>query len=367
MKNIFKKVIVASIIVVFASCTKEDGLVVTSSEFQLRATTLNSPLVLNQSDDNNVVCVLEWDKNITSLPTVSTYTVQVSAMGSYSAEYAANNGSNVSGDLRTYTLKVGEINQLANKLPSYICGQEISVDVRIKAKVGTSDNAIIQYSNPVTLTVTPYPTIQPLLAFSTSSSVSGDSPKIASTDYKTLTDYEGFLYLEPGTYKLYRPNGCNEFSSPMVYGLNGTNTGSLLLDGSNGYEVTTAGFYLVKANLIAGTYSISKFTTIGIFGTATGLVSFVNTPMTYDAVDKKFKLTFDLLKGKKFRFKLLNGNVAASPLVVLGGTPDNCVANGADVTVAGVATDVPDTQKYDIVLDVNKPRKYTYTLTINPN
>jgi hypothetical protein len=52
---------------------------------------------------------------------------------------------------------------------------------------------------------------------------------------------------------------------------------------------------------------------------------------------------------------------------VLGGTPDNCVANGADVTVAGVATDVPDTQKYDIVLDVNKPRKYTYTLTINPN
>jgi hypothetical protein len=89
--------------------------------------------------------------------------------------------------------------------------------------------------------------------------------------------------------------------------------------------------------------------------------------MTYDAVDKKFKLTFDLLKGKKFRFKLLNGNLAMSPLVVLGGTPDNCVENGADITVAGAAIDVPDTQKYDIVLDVNNPRKYTYTLTINPN
>ncbi|MCX6184920.1 MAG: SusE domain-containing protein [Flavobacterium sp.] len=356
--------------------------------FQLRSTTLNSPMVLTPSNDNDIVAVLEWDKSNTGLPTVSVYTIQVSESGVYNTEVSGNSGNNLSAS--TYSLKAGEINSIVNRLPNYACGQEISIDVRIKAKVGTSDNAFVQYSNPITIKVTPYSTAKPLLAFTTDASLAADSDKLASSSYLVSSDYQGFFFLTPGTYKFYKPNSCNGFTSPTEYGTNGSNSGALDASGATGFTVATAGHYLIKANLNetgtgAMTYSITQFNyptnTFGIFGGATKSIGFSNTtPMIYDEASKTWSLTIELINGKKFGFKTGNGN---SPLAILTGTgtgsavtspltsidPPFTNANYTDGSIKAPGDFVNNNTKtrYNVVVDVSKARNYSYSLTPNPN
>lgn len=388
MKNFFKSIILASFIFAVVSCEKEDGPALSANGFQLRSTTLNSPVVLTPANDNDVVAVLEWDKSNTGTPSVSTYTIQVSENGVYNTEVSANSGNNMS--VSTYTLKAGEINTIVNKLPNYACGQEISIDVRIKATVGISENAFVQYSNPVTIRVTPYSTAKSLLAFTTDASLAATADKLASSSFTSASDYQGFFYLTPGTYKFYKPDTCNGFSTPTVYGTNGTNTGALDVTGTTGFQVTTAGKYFIKVNLNttgtgAMTYTISDLNgttpTIGIFGGATRGVGFSNiTPMVYDVASNTWKLTIELINGKKFGFKTNNG---AAPLVVLSGTGtgspevspltpiDGALSpanyNDGTILAPGNFVDLSTKTKYDVVVDVSEARNYTYQLIPNPN
>lgn len=388
MKKIFKSIIFASIIIGFVSCEKEDGPVLSANGFQLRSTTLNSPVVLTPTNDNDVVAVLEWDKSNTGLPTVSVYTIQVSESGIYNTEVSGNSGNNLSAS--TYSLKAGEINSIVNRLPNYACGQEISIDVRIKAKVGTSDNAFVQYSNPITIRVTPYSTAKSLLAFTTDASLAANADKLASSSYLVASDYQGFFYLTPGTYKFYKPNSCNEFTSPTVYGTNGTNSGALDASGTTGFTVATAGHYFIKVNLNetgagAMTYSISQFnnptSTFGIFGDATRSIGFSNTtPMVYDVTTKTWSLTIELINGKKFGFKTGNG---ATPLAILAGSGtgqavtsplssinppfSNANYSNGSIKTPGDFVDNSTKTRYNVVVDVSKARNYTYNLIPSPN
>lgn len=388
MKKTFKLLILAVTLISAISCEKENGPILSANGFQLRSTTLNSPMVLTPSNDNDIVAVLEWDKSNTGLPTVSVYTIQVSESGVYNTEVSGNSGNNLSAS--TYSLKAGEINSIVNRLPNYACGQEISIDVRIKAKVGTSDNAFVQYSNPITIKVTPYSTAKPLLAFTTDASLAADSDKLASSSYLVSSDYQGFFFLTPGTYKFYKPNSCNGFTSPTEYGTNGSNSGALDASGATGFTVATAGHYLIKANLNetgtgAMTYSITQFNyptnTFGIFGGATKSIGFSNTtPMIYDEASKTWSLTIELINGKKFGFKTGNGN---SPLAILTGTgtgsavtspltsidPPFTNANYTDGSIKAPGDFVNNNTKtrYNVVVDVSKARNYSYSLTPNPN
>jgi hypothetical protein len=385
MKKIFKSIILSSFFLGVVSCEKEDGPVLSANGFQLRSTTLNSPVVLTPANDNDIVAVLEWDKSNTGTPSVSTYTIQVSENGVYNTEVSANSGNNMS--VSAYTLKAGEINSIVNRLPNYACGQEISIDVRIKAKVGTSDNAFVQYSNPITIRVTPYSTAKPLLAFTTDASLAANADKLASSSYLIASDYQGFFYLTPGTYKFYKPNSCNEFTSPTVYGTNGTNSGALDASGTTGFTVATAGHYFIKVNLNetgagAMTYSISQFnnptSTFGIFGDSTKAIGFQNTtPMTYDLVTKKWSVTISLIDGKKFSFKTGNINPIAAVLTgsgsaVVGSTNKVSIASGnidnvGSIKAPGDFVNNNTKTRYNVMVDVSNPRNYTYTLEINPN
>jgi hypothetical protein len=387
MKNFFKIISVVFSFLFISSCSSDDKTVLSSNGFELRTTTLNSPLILNPANDNDVVSVLEWDSSNTGTPTVSTYTVEVSESGTNEPMVTANLGGDLGIDVRTYTLKVAEINKLVNLLPNYACGQEIAIDVRIKAKVGGSSyNAFVQYSNPITIRVSPYSTAKLLLAFSKDPSLVNTADKLASSSFTNSNDYEGYMYLESGTYKFYKPNSCNEFSSPTVYGLSGASTGSLTLDGSTGFTVATAGHYYIKANLSdtgAGslTYSIAAFNattnTFGVFGKALRPVigSANTTPMNYNPTTKKWSVTVDMVNGLKFGFK----TSSTAPIASLEGTgtgtltesPLKTITTGAptdgSIKAPGDFVDNNTKTKYDIEVDLSKPRNYTYKLTVVPN
>jgi signal peptidase I len=377
MKNILKTTFFAFLLIVIGSCENDDHEQVKANGFELRASTLVTPLVLNPLNDNDIVAVLDWDKSDNGVVTVSNYKIEifdhVNDPG-LTKPVVGNLGNNivVTNDSRSYTLTVKELNSLVNQLENYHCGQQMQIDIRIKSILGAGDyNEYIQRSNPITVDVAPYSTAMPTMAIATDAASAVSAPKIASSSIYKSDDYEGYVYLQPGTYQLFQSNSCGEFSSPTVYGIGNTSTGTLVLNGSGTFTVATAGHYFIRVNLSAVTnattnvpamsYSINSYTSFGIFGAAKGAPTGVNKAMTYDTTTNEWKLTFDFFKGRKFKFRSING---ATPVTVLGGTPTALTETGLDIKIPG--TDDGTKQKYDLVLNVSNTRNYTYTLTLNP-
>ena len=391
MKNILKIVICVFGILIFASCETDRDPVTSANGFELRATTLVPSVVLSPSIDNDVIADLNWDISNNGFSSISSYKVEIAVSGTNFENVATANSGNivtVTTEARNYVLKAGELNDLINKLPEYQCGQSMNIDIRIKSILGgTKPNAFVQYStNTISIVATPYSTALSLLAFSSSSTDIANALKLASSSFTNSSDYEGYMYLETGTYKFYKPNSCGEFSNPTVYGLSGTNTGSLVPDGSNGFVVSTAGHYYVKANLSDSgsgslTYSIAAFNattnTFGVFGKALRptIGSANTTPMNYDPTTKKWSVTVDMVNGLKFGFK----TSSTAPIASLEGTgvgtftesPLKTITTGVptdgSIKAPGDFVDNNTKTKYAIEVDLSKPRNYTYKLTVVPN
>ena len=236
MKNILKIAVPFFFFIFLSSCTNDKDNIISANGFQLRkVASVVSPEILLDENATQKFAILEWDRVNNGFPTESKYSIVISdhdADPNFQDAIESVIGIDPVPDARRDSLSVGDFNTLINQLPTFNCNQ-MNIDVRIKSKLGVSSNALYQYSNPVTFSVKGYSKSKPLLAFASSSTGLNDAGKLASSDYKTFTDYEGYVYLEAGTYKFFKPDSCGEFSNPTVYGLSGTNTGSLVQDGSN--------------------------------------------------------------------------------------------------------------------------------------
>jgi hypothetical protein len=392
MKNIIKTLFFALLISSISSCENDKEPIATTNGFELRKdVTIVAPTVLTETDDALTFTKLEWDEANYGVETFATYKLYVFDKDNdpnleRGVEYEGTIGSPDNVNDRTATLTVEEFNDMMNKLKPFKCSQ-MNIDIRIKSILGivtSSSTPLEQYSNPITYSVTGYPKSLPLLAFvkdGNSTNVSTE-PKLAASAAGVNTNYEGYMFLQPGSYKFYKPDACGDFTGAPAYG---GATGTINTDASApSIVVTTAGHYLVKANLALNTYSLSQFTTFGVFGLATrATLSGNQVPMDYDAPNKIWKLTVDLRKGYKFKFKsnLWTGalvvpalpnppyapGTATSAVSILGKIVDgqleeNSVAASGEITVPGSATD-NTRQKYYIELNVSNPRKYTYKMT----
>lgn len=406
MKNIIKFSILFAI-VFFTNCSEDSkDPIVESNGFTLsKDSSVTSPTILTSADDANIFGKFDWDASNNGAASISSYKLVVFDHDNDSGlqnpiEYTGT-GIEVSATTRKATLTVKEFNALINKLPTYKCS-EMNIDVRIKSVLGANpETAFIQYSSPINFKVTGYATTAPILAFvkdGNSANVSTE-PKLAASAAGVNTDYEGYMYLQPGDYKFYQPDACGDFTSTTVYG----GTSGTLSTTAPSITITTAGHYYVKANLTPGSlsYSVSQFTTFGIFGngTRTGLGTGNHIPMTYNSTISKWELTIKLIVGKSFRFKsnLWSGNTsdliipppnplfpeyelnppyvpgaASTAISVLGksATPlsleHDVLSNlTKELSVPGTFVVSPDPirKNYKITLDVSKPRNYTYTLT----
>jgi hypothetical protein len=389
MKNIFKIILFTLPLLAVFSCEDDKDLIVSSNGFELRKdATVISPTVLTEATSADVFGKFEWDIADNGPATVSTYTLQVfdhnDVTLSNPVEYTGN-GLVVSPNSRKATLTVAEFNKLINGLPTYKCS-EMDIDIRIKSLLGgNAANAFSQYSNPVNVKVTGYSLKLPLMAFVKAGNTPSSEPRLAASAPALNSDYVGYMYLEAGNYKFYQADACQDFTSSTVYGLGGT-TGSLSSSTSApSISVATTGHYLVKVNLSNNTYTLTSFTSFGVFGTATrsGLGTGFQVPFDYDTATKTWSKEIDLIKGRKFKFKsnLWSGTVvvpalpnppyapgtASSSVSILGKTvkpfvlEENNTAGQGDITVPG--TDDGTRDRYKIVLDVSKPRSYSYTIT----
>ncbi len=387
MKNIFKTIVLFFVLVTIGSCTNDKDPVVNANGFELRKdANVVSPLVLTEATATDTYAKFNWDRSNNGTPSVSTYTLVFSdhdADPNFLNAVESQVGLNLIPDAREAILTVEQFNVIINQLPTFNCGA-MNIDVRIKSKLGVSSNALYQYSNPITLNVTGYSKKPLIMAFVKEGENPANGNRIVSSSYTSASDYEGFMYLTAGDYKFYQPDPCGSFSGASVFGISGGNSGTLIQDGTTSYNVPTDGHYFIKVNATAGTYTISPFNTsagtnvLGIFGNATKTIAFQNTtPMTYDVQTKKWKVTISLIDGKKFSFK--TGNTSPVAAVLTGSSSAVLNVNNA-VTVSTATVDNTGTikapgsyvndntkTKYDISLDLNTPRQYSYTIELNPN
>ena len=380
MKNIFKISTLLFAIIMLWSCTNDKDPVVSSNGFELRKdAAVVSPSVLLDENSASIFSRFEWDRANNGVATASSYVLVISdhdADPNFTNAVESTLGLNLALDAREANITQGDFNTLLNQLPTFNCN-EMNIDVRVKSKLGVSTNTLYQYSNPITIAVKGYPKTLPILAFVKDGSSASNSAKLASVDYKTFTNYEGYMYLEAGDYKFYKPDACGEFSNPSIYGVSGN---TLVQAGPTSYTVTTTGHYLVNADLVANTFSLTAYS-FGIFGAATRPFGFANiTPMVYDVTSKTWKLTIELINGKKFGFKTGNGSTPVSifkgtgtgstetsPITVVP-TP-YVAADYGDGTIKapGDYVDLNTKTKYDVIVDISNPRNYTYQLVLNPN
>lgn len=353
MKNILKITAFAFLLISFASCTDTIDPKVSPNGFTLNALNPTGPFVLSPLDGDNLLTTLTWSPADSGVTTVSPkYTVEIAKAGTnFEKPIVASTPSTA----LTVVWQEGYINAILLD-NGFVPDAAADLDIRVKSVLGENTNTFVQYSNTLNMKITPF--AQLFLAFTKVGDNPANAPKTKSSSLYT-SDCEGYAWLEVGTYRFYTSVGGVFQSSNSYYGDNGS--GALVLNGSP-INVTTAGFYLIKSDISKSptTYSLTV-SEWGIYGLAKPNPTGVNRKMIYNPTTKKWELKVLLNGGKPFRFR----NTAST--LILGGFDQTKVGadyagtvlsyNGKDIYLAGTTAFT-----YNVTLDLNTPRAYTYTL-----
>jgi hypothetical protein len=394
MKNILKTTIFAFLLISLGSCTNDKEPVAVLNGFELSDVSESAPpSVLLATNASQPFIDLEWEVDY-GVPTGNTGTTGLTYkfIVTDKDNPTAFVKSEVPFTRRDSTLTVNQINVFLNGLSTFKCSP-MNVEIRVESTLGNvPGNQQIQISTPISLTVTGYTTTPKELAFVKDLESPANAPKLKSSSYDRLDDFQGYMYLEAGNYKFYQPDDCGSFVGAKVYG---TSSGDAIEEGSesNSINIPTSGHYFVTANLNtegtgARTFKLSYYKAFGIFGTAIRTVGSINmVPMNDDNNSNVWKITIELFKGRLFKFKSSDWTVALSGtppsvpsasstiITTLGGSgfPIN---SGEESSLFDFGTGLPGKdikvpgdndgtkQKYDVVIDVSKPRNYTCKLTI---
>ena len=352
MKNILKITAFAFLLISFASCTDTIDPKVSPNGFTLNALDPTGPFVLSPLDGDNVLTTLTWGPADSGVTTVSPkYTVEIAKAGTnFEKPIVASTTSTA----LTMVWQEGYINAILLD-NGFVPDAVADLDVRVKSVLGENTNNFVQYSNTLNMKVTPF--AQLFLAFTKVGDNPANAPKTKSSSLYN-SDCEGYAWLEVGTYRFYTAVGGVFQSSNPYYGDNGS--GALVLTGAP-INVTTAGFYLIKADISKSpkTYSITA-SEWGIYGNATPFPAAANKKMTYNIASKKWEITLLIGAGKPFKFRnttstLILGAFDATKVgLEYAGTAMSY--NGKDIVLAGTTA-----SSYKVSLDLNTPRAYNYT------
>jgi hypothetical protein len=352
MKKIFKLTSVALLLFLSVSCTEDDQMIASPSGGpELLNPESGAAYVLAPENASSDLVTLVWDHADYSVQTVVNYELQVALAGS-SFETPVSAGTTTN---RYYTWKVEDLNNvaIAAGLSPFTAGD---VEVRIKSTLG-SNQGMSAFSNPITLTITPYSTDLPKLVVPGNHQGWSDAnnfesaPRIAASGFGQ-TDYEGYMWLD-GEFKFLAPNAAGNFAwGNTDWGDDGSFAETLVVSDEQNCSAP-AGYYRVRANTSTLTYSASSVNW-GIIGAATPTGWDSDTDLTYNPTTKKLEIASIALVPGPFKFR---GNNAWSNGFDLGTVnADGYLVDGGDLNFSGPAGN------YKVILDLSNPRKYTYTL-----
>jgi hypothetical protein len=224
-----------------------------------------------------------------------------------------------------------------------------AVDFRVIAYQGTN-YANPVYSNVVSMTVTTYlDVVQFWVVGGYNGWDNSDNALFIKNTPATGANAEGYVnFASAGEFKLVTDHS---WDNNHTFGDDGTNTGKLSnVNGGSNISLSPAGYYLIKANPLTMTYSMTQ-TTWGVIGSSTPGGWGSQTDMTYVDALKIFKIGMTMPVGEfKFRgtpsWSINYGCTAAD-----GKTLDR---DGSNIPIATAGD-------YAITLDLSHPNAYTFS------
>lgn len=359
MKKINLIILILVGLITVISCEKDETKIVLGGDGTapaLTSPTGGTSYVLTEENDTTTLTTFTWSEADFGYDAAIDYTVQFDFAGN---GFATPNSLGSTNNLQ-FKITVGDMNQKL-LLADGVFGIVNSVETRVIAIIKAIDKSDVDtmISASVALDITPYEVIivYPRLF------VPGEHNGWLETDssssiysVKSNDKYEGYINttVNPSGFKLlYVPawEEDNTIGDPDAAGTSGT----LQIGGWGGNNImitTDPGYYQIKADLIALTYSI-LLTDWGLIGDATPGGWDADTDMTYNVVSGVWELTVDLVAGNiKFRanddWGLNYGSNNANGI---------CDAGGSDIPVATAGN-------YTITLDLRGPL-YRYTVVKN--
>ena len=352
MKNWLSKIsILALAPVIFVSCKKDEtrAIVTVGTPATLSASSLTLVLDSSAANRNNTVVTFNWTPADFGYQAGVKYTLQIAKAGANFVnpkEYTFDGGFQ-----QKFTH--AEFNQVALLLglaPAANGTLEARVRSTVSSKVDTT------YSNKLTITVKPYLVIINYPSLWVPGDYQGWNPGTAPKISSQFANgqYEGFINMPSGGTYQFKLTSDPDWGHTNYGYATGTTTGSdasgtISTSGSAGNLYTpTFGYYRVKANVPALTWSVTK-TTWGLIGDFNGWSTDVN--MTYNATTQVWTGTISPTSAGGFKFR------------ANAGWTINFGDNGANGSLEYDGANLSITPgSHTITLDLHIPGNYTYTI-----
>lgn len=298
-----KKLLLIFVLGIFlSSCLVEDEVRDPIVEL-LGAPNLTVPANITLAEENTsaVLTGISWTEANFGYQAAITYALQVDKAGNnFATPYTLHSTSNLEA-----RMTVGELN---NKLLTFGLPGDWTSDIELRVVATVSDKVDAQTSGKVATKVTTYDVVVEYPKLYMPGSYQGWNAADETTVIYSVKDngrYQGYFWFPEETtqFKFTKVPGweeANTIGDPDPAGQSGT----LQIGGWGGNNIkvaTGSGYYLIKADLNAKTYTYLK-TSWGLIGSATPNGWTSDQDMTYDVAAKVWKVTLNLTAGEiKFR------------------------------------------------------------------
>jgi hypothetical protein len=305
MKKINLLLIVLMGLFTFYSCQKDEekATVGVFNPPVLIAPNTGSTYTLLEANETDTIAVFVWQTADFGYNAAVFYTLQADFM-TKNWKDPASLGS-VWND--SIYITVDNLNNALMTLGAF-AGEPSQVKFRLKATVSSLVNPV--YSDSITATVTPYEKIVIYPSLYLPGTFNGWTFPGTDNIYSVKDDgkYEGFINMEANAgdveYKFTKV--ADWIQNQTVADADASGLSGTLVVGDWGNNIivpTDIGYYLVKADLNAKTYSQTKINSWGVIGTSVPPYDWsADQKMTYDPVLDVWTITLDLKAGElKFR------------------------------------------------------------------
>jgi hypothetical protein len=298
-KYINKLFVLGSLLFLAASCETEGQLTTLAKvSFPSAIEVSSSTIVLKEDVSDQQALLVSWPKVTYPIAAPVTYALQFDLSTDIKGSEAWGKAKRVEvgEDVLSKSFTVLELNKIATELglKPNVAGELV---IRVES---TMDHRI--YSDPVTITVTPYEKVVVFGEIYMPGSYQGWAIETAAALKEIQVGiFQGYMTLPEGAgpgFKLNKERGWDQF-----FGAGATNF-DLVNKSDTDFTLSGPGSYQIKVNLNTLKWSATAYSW-GIVGTATAGSWDASTPMSYDHQNKTWKITTALVPGA-LKFRLNN-------------------------------------------------------------
>lgn len=295
-KYISKLFLLGSVLFLGVSCESEAELTTLKAvNFPSDITVSATKLVLTEDTADDQVLLVSWPEVTFPIEAPVSYAIQFDLIGDTSGANAWAKAKRVEAgsDVLSKSFNGRDLNKIAVDL-GLLPNVEGKLVVRVEA---TMDRKV--YSNPITLTITPYEKSVVFGEIYMPGSYQGWAIETAAALTAIQKGvYQGYMTVPVGAGPGFKLNTARNWA--QFYGAGETNNDLKNMSDTD-FTLPGAGSYQIKVNLNTLKWSQTPYAW-GIIGTATAGGWDKSTIMSYDHQTKSWKITADLVAGAlKFR------------------------------------------------------------------